>query len=87
MPPWRGLIRKQKGIWRVTRLGRHVLAQSDDPEDLLEITRSALSYAEKHRAGYQYAAKILETAWPWTTWLRWLTLTRTDSRSGCAHQI
>ncbi len=64
-----GLIWKQKGVWRITSLGRHVLAQSDDPEDLLEITRSALNYAEKHRAGYQYATKILEVVQPgqWVT--------------------
>ncbi|MFH8386863.1 winged helix-turn-helix domain-containing protein [Kitasatospora sp. NPDC018058] len=64
-----GLIWKQKGVWRITSLGRHVLAQSDAPEDLLEITRSALSYAEKHRAGYQYATKILETAVPPGRWV------------------
>ncbi|MCZ4100808.1 AAA family ATPase [Streptomyces sp. H39-C1] len=57
-----GLVWKQKGVWCVTSLSLYVLAQSDNPEDLLEITRSALNYAEKHRAGYQYATKILETA-------------------------
>ncbi|OIJ62560.1 McrB family protein, partial [Streptomyces mangrovisoli] len=53
-----------KGVWRITSLGRHALVQSDDPDDLLEVTRSALSYADKHRAGYQYATKILEVVLP-----------------------
>ncbi|MGV9567133.1 AAA family ATPase [Streptomyces sp. NPDC003480] len=41
-----------------------MLAQSDDPDELLEVTRRALNYADKHRAGYQYATKILEAVQP-----------------------